>query len=196
ASFWIGSHLLRRRGDDAPLRTVEAAAILFTVLLVFLEIRHGIYGGDIYHTVPSLAEFALEVCAALAMAIGLERLRLRTNSIVHDAGAVLLTVFAGFTAVSALLLFENPILTTVRLDGTFINLLLLAYALPAVLMLLLSYAAVSRRGAVYANTIAAGALVFALTYVTLQIRRLYRGPLIDVGMISGAEQYTYSIAWL
>src|SRR5215813_12016658 len=48
----------------------------------------------------------------------------------------------------------------------------------------------------YANTIAAGALVFALTYVTLQIRRLYRGPLIDVGMISGAEQYTYSIAWL
>jgi uncharacterized membrane protein len=196
ASFWIGSHLLRRRGDDAPLRTVEAAAILFTVLLVFMEIRHAIYGGDIYHTVPSLAEFALEVCAGLAMAIGLERLRLRTNSIVHDAGAALLTVLAGLTAVFGLLLFENPILTTVQLDGSFINLLLLAYALPAVLMLLLSYAAVGRRGAVYANTIAAGALVFALVYVTLEIGRLYRGPLLNVGMIGGAEQYTYSIAWL
>ena len=58
ASFWLGSMLLRRRGDDAPLRTVEAAAILFTVLLVFLEIRHAIYGGDIYHVTPTLAEFA------------------------------------------------------------------------------------------------------------------------------------------
>jgi uncharacterized membrane protein len=84
----------------------------------------------------------------------------------------------------------------VQLDGAFLNLLLLAYALPAVLMLLLSYACVGRRGAAYANAIAAGALIFALVYVTLEIRRLYRGPLLNVGTISGAEQYTYSIAWL
>jgi uncharacterized membrane protein len=195
-SFWIGSHFLRRGGDDAPLRGVEAAAILFTVFLVFLEIRHAIYGGDIYRAIPSLAEFALEVCAALAMAIGLERLRLRSNSIVHDIGAMLLTGFAGITAVFGLLLFENPVLTRVELGGSFVNLLLLAYAMPAVLMLLLSYAAATRRGAIYANSIAAGALIFALAYVTLEIRRLYRGPIINVGGISGAEQYTYSIAWL
>ena len=196
ASFWIASTFLRRRVDDASLRIVESAAILFTVLLVFMEIRHAVYGGDVYHVTPTLAEFALEVCSALAMAIGLERLRLRTNSIVHDIGAVLLTAFAGVVSVFGLLLLENPILTTIQLDGGFINLLLLAYALPAVLMLLLAYAAVGRRGAPYANTIAAGALIFALAYVTLEIRRLYRGPVINVGNISGAEQYTYSIAWL
>src|SRR5262249_44107956 len=184
ASFWAGSHFLRQRADDAPLRTVEAAAILFTVLLVFLEIRHAIYGGDIYHTIPSLAEFALEVCAALAMAIGVERLRLRSSSIVHDIRAVMLTGFAGVTAAFRLLLFENPVLTRVELGGSFINLLLLAYAMPAVLMLLLSYAAAARRGAIYANGIAAGALIFALAYVTLEIRRLYRGPIINVGAIS------------
>ena len=33
-------------GDDAPLRTVEAAAILFTVLLAFMEIRHAVNNGD------------------------------------------------------------------------------------------------------------------------------------------------------
>src|SRR6202000_1831938 len=98
-SFWTGSIFLRRRADDAPLRTVESAAILFTVPLVFLEIRHAIYGGDVYHGIPALAEFPLELCAAPAMAIGLERLRLRTNSIVHDVSAVLLTVFAGLVAV-------------------------------------------------------------------------------------------------
>jgi uncharacterized membrane protein len=196
ASFWLGAHLLRRRGDDAPLRMLEAAAILFTVLLVFMEIRHAIYGGDVYHTVPSLAEFALEVCAALAMAIGLERLWLRTNSPVHDISAILLTVFAGLVGVFGLLLAENPVLTAVRLDGGFINLLLLGYALPAVLMLLLSYAVAGRRGAAYGNTLAAGALIFALTYLTLEIRRLHRGPNLALAGITGAEQYSYSIAWL
>jgi uncharacterized membrane protein len=163
-----------------------------------MEIRHAVYGGDIYHAVPSLSEFALEVCAALAMAIGLERLRLRSNSIVHDVSAVLLTVFAGLVGVFGLLLLENPLLTTVELSGGFINLLLLAYALPAILMLLLSYAVVGRRGAIYANTIAAGALIFALTYVTLEVRRFYRGPYLNLmtGTIGGAEQYSYSIAWL
>jgi uncharacterized membrane protein len=196
ASFWIGSIFLRRRVDDAPLRTVESAAILFTVLLVFLEIRHAIYGGDVYYTIPSLAEFALEVCAALAMAIGLERLRLRTNSIVHDVSAVLLTVFAGLVSVFGLLLFENPLLNTIEVGGSFVNLLLLAYALPAILMLLLSYAVVGRRGATYANTIAAGSLLFALTYVTLEIRRLYHSPYLNWEAVGSAEQYTYSIAWL
>ena len=45
-SFWAASMFLRRRGDDASLRSVEAAAILFTVLLVFLEIRHAMNGGE------------------------------------------------------------------------------------------------------------------------------------------------------
>lgn len=35
-SFWAASHFLRRSGDDVPLRIVEAAAILFTVLLAFM----------------------------------------------------------------------------------------------------------------------------------------------------------------
>ena len=47
-SFWTASVLLRRRGDDPPLRMVESAAILFTVLLAFMEIRHFVNGGDVY----------------------------------------------------------------------------------------------------------------------------------------------------
>ena len=50
-SFWAGSIFLRRRGDDAPLRAVESAAILFTVLLVFMEIRHAVNGGDVYRDI-------------------------------------------------------------------------------------------------------------------------------------------------
>ena len=196
ASFWAGSYFLRQRGDDAPLRAIEAAAILFTVLLAFLEIRHAVYSGRIYSAVPTLLEFALDLCVLLALAIGLERLRTRTGSIVHDVGAVMLTVLAGLIAVFGVLVLENPMLTRVDIDGSFLNLLLLAYALPAILMLLLSYAVAGRRSVLYANTIAAGALVFALAYVTLEIRRLYHGANVIEGLTGDAEQYTYSIAWL
>jgi uncharacterized membrane protein len=196
ASFWTASIFLRRRGDDAPLRTVESAAILFTVLLAFMEIRHAVNGGDVYAAVPSLTEFALDVCVTLAMAIGLERLRLRTRSIVHDAGAVLLASFAGLISVFGLLLRENPMLGPIDVGGAIVNLLLLGYALPAVLMLRLSYAVAGQRPKEYANGIAAGALIFALTYVTLEIRRLYHGPVLVDGITTDLEQYTYSIAWL
>jgi uncharacterized membrane protein len=196
ASFWTASIFLRRNGDDAPLRAVESAAILFTVLLAFMEIRHAVNQGDVYRNSAGLTEVALQVCTALAMAIGLERLRIRTASIVHNIGAVLLTVFAGLAAVFGLMLLETPILWPIDVGGSFINLLLLGYALPAVLALLLSYAMAGRRPATYSNTLAAGALIFALTYVTFEIRRLYHGPVLSHGSTTGAEQYTYSIAWL
>jgi len=195
-SFWMASVFLRRRGDDAPLRTVESAAILFTVLLAFMEIRHLVNGGDVYASAAGLTEVALQVCVALAMAIGLERLRIRTGSIIHNVSAILLTVFAGLATVFGLMLLETPILWSTDVGGVFFNLLLLGYALPAVLALLLSYAVAGRRRAGYANTIAAGALILALTYVTFEIRRLYHGPVLTSGATGGAEQYTYSIAWL
>jgi uncharacterized membrane protein len=195
-SFWAGSIFLRRRGDDAPQRAVESAAILFTVLLVFMEIRHAINGGNVYHDIAGLAEVALQVCSALAMAIGLERLRIRTGSVVHNISSILLTVYAGLGIVFGLLILENPSLWTINVGGSFINLILLGYAMPAVLALLLSYAVAGRRRAAYGNIIAAFALVLALSYLSLQIRRLYHGPVLTNGATTGAEQYSYSITWL
>lgn len=195
-SFWTASIFLRQRGDDAPLRAVEAAAILFTVLLVFLEIRHAINAGDVYRDSAGLTETALQVCAALAMAIGLERLRVRSGSIVHNVAAILLTAFAGLAALFGLLFFDNPTIWHIVIDGAFINQIMLGYAAPAVLALLLSYAVAGRRRAAYGNTLAGGALVLALTYVSLEIRRLYHGPVLSSGMTFDVEQYSYSIAWL
>ncbi|MCP3471938.1 DUF2339 domain-containing protein [Bradyrhizobium sp. CCGUVB1N3] len=195
-SFWAASRFLHRRGDDAPLRMVEAAAILFTALLAFTEIRHFATGGDMTSP-PSLLEFALQTCVTLAMAIGLERLRLRSGSIVHNVGAIVLTVIAGLISVFGLLILENPwLFSSIDVGGLVFNLLLLGYALPAVLMLLLSYAVAGHRPKAYANTIAGSALVFALVYITLEIRRFYHGPILLYGATTGAEQYTYSIGWL
>jgi uncharacterized membrane protein len=195
-SFWIASIFLRRRGDDAPLRAVEAAAILFTVLLVFLEIRHAMNSGDVYRDTAGLTETALQVCASLAMAIGLERLRLRSGSIVHNVSAILLTLFAGAATLVGLFFLDNPAIWHIEINGEFINQLLLGYAAPAVLALLLSYAVAGQRHAAYANTLAAGALLLALSYISLEIRRFYQGPILSLGGTPDIEQYSYSIAWL
>ncbi|MGB3445647.1 MAG: DUF2339 domain-containing protein [Xanthobacteraceae bacterium] len=195
-SFWIAGYLLRKRGDDVPLRMIEAAAILFTVLLAFMEIRHAINGGRVYANIAGLTEVALQVCVALAMAIGLERLRIRSHSIVHDVAAVLLTIFAGIATLFGLLGLDNPMIWRIDVGGVVINLLLLGYALPAGLMLTLSYLVAGRRARFYGHALAAGALVLALAYITMEIRRIYHGPIMNSGIVSDAEQYTYTIAWL
>lgn len=195
-SFWGGAHLMRRRGDDAPLRMVESAAILFTALLAFMEIRHFVNSGDVYRRTSDFTETALQVCVALAMALGLERLRVRSGSIVHNIAAVLLTVAAALATVFGLFVFANPMLWRIDVGSGIINLLLLGYALPAVLALLLSYAVAGRRAVFYGNTIAAGALLLALAYVTTMVRHAFHGPILNSWTMSDAEQYAYSVAWL
>ncbi len=130
------------------------------------------------------------------MAIGLERLCTRSGSIVHNFGAIALTGLAAYGVLFGLLAFENPMLTGSNVGGPFVNLLLLAYALPAVLTFVLARSVSGSRPAPYANTIAGAALLLALVYVTLQIRRIYHGPVLTVGATTDAEQYTYSVAWL
>src|SRR5262245_53275086 len=138
AAFWLGGHLLRRRADDVPARMIDSGAVVLTVLAAFLQIRHLVNHGDIYRDSSSLAELALQVSLALAMTIGLERLRRVTGSPVHDVAAL---VIAGLTLAAIVLglgLLENPMITDEPVGGRFFNLVLLGYGLPAVLAAVLA----------------------------------------------------------
>ena len=117
ASFWYAGYLLRRRADDVPARMADAAAILFTVLLAFLEIRHYMTGGNLYAHVTALAEVALQVSVGLAMTIGLERLRLRSHSVVHDIGALAIGAITLAAIVFGLILVLNPFMNTTEFGG-------------------------------------------------------------------------------
>jgi uncharacterized membrane protein len=196
AAFWLAGYLLRRRVDDLPARIVDTAAILFTVLLAFLEIRHFMTGGEVYSRATGLAELALQVAVWLALAIGLERLRLRTGSVVHDVGALAMAGLGLAGIVLGLAFDQNPALTGEPVGGPFLNLILLGYGLPAVLAGVL--ALVSRGVRPQAdNTIAAiTAVALALLYLTLEVMRLYHGPILIDGPTTDAEQYTYSAVWL
>ncbi|HEY4404565.1 MAG TPA: DUF2339 domain-containing protein [Xanthobacteraceae bacterium] len=196
AAFWLGGHWLRQRADDAPARMVDLAAILFTVLLAFLEIRHFMTGGDVYRHSAGLAELALHVWVWLALAIGLERLRLRTRSMVHDLGALASAALALAAIVFGLGFIDNPLATGEPVGGPFFNLILLGYGVPALLAGALAVVARPIRPRPYGVTAAITAVALALAYLTLQVTRFYHGADLTDGETGDAEQYTYSAVWL
>ena len=196
AAFAVGGHLLRRRADDGPARTIDSGAIVLTVLLAFSEIRHFIYRGDIYRNSTGLAELALQVSVGLAMTIGLERLRLHTRSLVHDVGALVVAALTLMAIVLGLAVSKNPLLTGEPVGGSFVNLILLGYGLPAVLAAALALQTRGVRPRFYSATAAVTAVALALAYLSLEARALYHGEVLSVGPTSNAEQYTYSAVWL
>ena len=194
-AFWTGGWLLRRRGDDQPARIVEGGAILFTVLLVVLEVRHYITGGDIYQPVSDITEAAIDVNAGLALTIALERIRGRTGSIVHDIGAMVVAALTLCGIIFELAVVAEPRFYELPVDGVFFNRLLLGYGLPAGLAIILALIARTTRPLAYRIVAAITAVLLALFYLTLEVRRLFHGPLLD-GATGDAEQYAYSSTWL
>ena len=191
AAFWIGGQLLSRRRDDVPARMIDAAAILFTVLLGFLELRHLMNDGDVYRPGSGLAELALQVAVGLAIAIGLERIRARTGSIVHNLAALLIAALVAIGIVFGLGIAENPLLTGDDVGGLIINLILLGYGLNAVLMAALLLAARSTRPQTYRVAAAVLAVGLALAYLTFEVTRIYHGPVLTLGrtrlMVAGSS---------
>jgi uncharacterized membrane protein len=195
-AFWTAGFLLRRRADDVPSRMIDAAAILFTVLFGFLEIRHAMNGGNIYASTGGLGEIALQVAVGLAISIGLERLRLRTRNVVHNVGALIIAGVTFVAIVFGLFGLGNPLWTGEPVGGEFLNLILLGYGLPALLAIVLALMARATRPMPY-RTIAAGtSVVLGLAYLTLEVMRLFHGPVLTDGAIGDPEQYTFSAVWL
>ena len=195
-SFWVAGHLLRQRADDKPSRMVDSVAVLFTVLTAFLEIRHFMNGGDIYRDTSELGELALQVCTGLAMTIGLEHIRHRTKSIIHDIAALVIAGLTFTAIVLGLWLISNPTFTGEPVGGRFVNLILLGYGIPAVLAIVLAMQTRGVRPPHYRSVAAGVAVLLMLSYLSLEVRRLYHGTVLSNWPTTDAEQYTYSVVWL
>src|SRR5262249_46252354 len=167
-----------------------------TVLLCFLQIRHYVNGGDVYVPSSGLGELALQVSVGLALAIGLERLRGRTQSIVHDAAAVIVAALSLAGIVFGLLIFENPLVTGQPVGGALFNLILLGYGLPALLAIILALITRTTRPMPYRAVAAVTSVVLALMFLSLEVTRAFHGPVLTAGFTTDAEQYTSSAVWL
>lgn len=194
--FWIGGSILRRRADDMPARSVDSAAILFTALTAFLEIRHLMNDGDIYKPLIGLGELGLQISTGLAMIAGMEHVRGRGGSIVHDYAARIFGALTFASIVIGLGFKENPLLTGDPVGGPVFNYILLGYGLPAVLTgIVARMIRTTRPRASYIGA-AITAIVLMMAYLTLEVRTIFQGPVLTGGIVSDAEDYTYSAVWL
>jgi uncharacterized membrane protein len=171
------------------------------IAYTLIEIRYLAHGDAmLLRRGATLVEVGLDVSALLAIAIGLEWWRLRTLNPIHDVGAQAVAALALAFAVFGLLTGVNPLLVRQDVGGLFVNRLMLAYGLPAVMAIALALFARGARPMSYRGIAAGAAVVLTLAYLTLQVRRFYQGPFIDeLGGGEGtsdAELWTYSVVWL
>ena len=196
ASFWVAGYLMRQEKDDGPLRLVDSAALFFTGLLFFLEIRHYMTGGNAYVSSDTLGELALDVCFGLGFAIVLEKIRERTHSVVHNIGALVVTGLTLLAIAIGLGVAYNPSVSGQPVEGLVFNQIMLGYAIPAVLAAYLALITRETRPRWHSAILAIVAVSLALFYLSLQVMRFYHGPILTEGPTTDAEQYTYSAVWL
>lgn len=196
-AFFSAAWLFRKRVDDIAIQILEAAGILCVVALFGLQIRHALNDGNVYSTSFDLAELAIHSITMLGLAIGLQKVYDKTGrATVRWASAIL-----GMASLAAILaghlVFENPMLTNEWIgEGRVFNLLILAYAVPALLCVVLYWVSVGRRPEIYVILIGATAFLLLFSYLTLETRALFQGPRLATGLTSDTEWYTYSAVWL
>jgi uncharacterized membrane protein len=161
-----------------------------------LEIRHLMNDGDIFRPQVSLGEAGLQISIWLAMTIGFEHQRGRSGSVIHDVAARVFGALAFFAILVGLAFRENPLFTGAPVGGPIFNYVLLGYGIPAVLMAILARVVRNTRPQPYYILCAVTAIVLMLAYLTLEVRTLFHGPVLNAPFISDAEHYTYSVVWL
>jgi uncharacterized membrane protein len=136
-----------------------------------------------------------------ALALGLHHAYRRQNDPAFLYAAHGFTVLACLGLVLGAVFAVNPLIEHVHVGETWVfNRLMVVYAIPAVLFLLLADqlrrpVVPTRLGEIPARIVGLLALVVGFFWVTLTIRQIAQGPYIDTGAITDGEQYGYSAAW-
>lgn len=193
-AFFCAGRWFRRSADDSLVAILEAGTLLFATLLVSLEL-HNVLVGPIAKSGDGLIEPSLRTIAWLVMAIGIARNAHLESRPIFVWGRNTLAGAAVFQIVVIQVLQINP-LWSGEAVGTLpiLNDLLLAYGIPAALILLFTRTALRQPGLVQAGWILGFVLVFI--DITLEVRHHFQGPVLSHWGVSDAEWYAYSAAWL
>jgi uncharacterized membrane protein len=106
--------------------------------------------------------------------------------------AIIIAALTLSAIVIGVLIADNPRVNRAPVGGIFLNLILLGYAVPAVLATVLALMTQATRPLPWRPVAASTAVLLALAYLTLEVMRLYHGPVLTEGAIGDAEQYTFS----
>jgi uncharacterized membrane protein len=198
-AFGLAARLMRRSGEDAPMRVAQALAILCSALLALFEIRHAMNGGDPFAPASGMIEQGLLAVVGILFSLVLMELNaLRADPLYRLAslgfGALTLA-----QALAGLLLWENPYISGEPIEGGgLFNALLLGYCLPALAALILARRSRGRPPEWRRAAAAAVAIALLFAYLNLELRRLFQGAA-EIGYqapTGDGEFYAYSALWL
>lgn len=196
-AFWVGSRLFDKAGQAWPAQVLEAAALVFALLLGFTQARHFAHGGDLAGSGVRLVEAGLDATVAFALAAVAGRLGLKRASPVLAYAVLAASGLGLLVTVLGLLLRANPLFTGDPVgDGIVFNDLMLGYLLPAIAAAAALRFAGDGRPAWFRRGVGAAALVLALAWVSLMVRRVFAGPFLDGPITGDGEWYAYSVVWL
>jgi uncharacterized membrane protein len=184
--------------DDRLRRAVQAGAVLLAFVMVTLEVRILFRPGDM--DAPDAAFLERSVYVAVWGAFALAALwiaRLR-----YDPVALWAWRLSGGLALAALMLVQvfaaNPIAQHTDVGSLpILNGLLLAYALPALMVFAARRWTDIERSSGLNLLIEASVSILAFVYLSLEVRHLFDPGFERSGLgAEGLELYTYSIVWL
>ena len=198
-AFGASARLMRRRGEDAPVRVAQGMAILCAALLVTLEIRHALTGGHPFAPTSGMVEQGLFSVVGMMFSLVLLQLDRRRANPLYRAASLGFGVLTLAQTLIGLLVAQNPFFTGAPIvGGALFNGLILGYLLPA-----LGAFALARfsRGAWPEQrwlVTQAASMALLFTYLNLALRRLFQGnAFIGQGApTSDGEFYAYSALWL
>jgi uncharacterized membrane protein len=197
AAFLFAAQKFRRQQDDALVAVLEAGALAFAVAFVTLQLRD-IAGDGLDSDGWPLAERAFQALAWLAMGVALHVWGGAAPRPVARWGAVLLCGLGGAMVLLGQVLVGNPLWTGEAVGRwPVLNLLGVAYTLPALLAAVLAWNAHRQHARRLAGIAFAAVPVLLFVAVSLEVRRAFQGSEIAVWLpTSDAEWYAYSAAWL
>ena len=194
AAAWV----LRAETRMQPWLQGGAAQLL--VLTLAAEIRYWLYNGDVFHHDFSFTEASLDVViwGAAAVIYYWRSVQETTLPVFYRWLGRLHLAAATAVYVLVLMLADNPLWSYVPLSATpILNILLVSYGLPTLIMLVL-WRLLPSPWARYA-AMAAGANL--LWFVSIEIRHLWQAGLWEgqIRLYHGTpdgELYTYSVVWM
>ncbi len=198
---------------DLPSEGLKAIALIFAALFFVYQIRHAMNGGVITIGEFSFDELALHVVTGLCFTLGGVALNIpainHTKGVAKSTGVSMQIIPVLLTAISYLTLavfvlglcfiFAPLLNDNINIKGGIVfNTLILAYALPTILMALIIYLGQKKRPEHYIKLLGGLTALGSLFYLTSQIRRIYSGPEISIfdHFPEGFETYTISASWL
>jgi len=188
------SVFLRKSRDDEFVAALEAAAIALITLACYRLVALTFLGhpGDEDFIVGGIFSdvLALLSLTALWIARTFARPAALWGGIVLGGLVLLRIAFLD-------LLLKNPMWSH-ELVGSmvFFNALILAYAIPAGMSILVGRDLARAGKAELAWAAQTAGYVLAFIYLSLNVRQIYAGAYLDTSPISNAEIYTYSAVWL